>query len=259
MRTRLVALGTVLGFLGTTVGFGGAAAVTSSPVADSVFQPAAPVGTWPGSTSGNWSGYAGTVSSGKLTEASATWKVPSVKAKTGFSSSWVGIDGDGNSDLIQTGTEQDYTNGQSIYRAWWEILPAAETVIPSLKISPGDTMSGSVRDTSGDSWVITLKDVTTGKSFSIDKTYTGPGASAEWIQEAPTGSGGVEPLAHYSTTEFSKATIAINFGSSENPGLQYPSMAIAMVQGGKIVSIPSKPAGGNSFNVAYGDVQPAKP
>jgi hypothetical protein len=36
-------------------------------------------------------------------------------------------------------------------------------------------------------------------------------------------------------------------------------MAIAMVQHNKIVSIPSKPTGGNSFNVAYGNVQPPAP
>ena len=92
--------------------------------------------------------------------------------------------------------------------AWWEILPAPETIIPSLTISPGDTMSGTVHNTSGNNWVITLKDITTGKSFSIHKTYTGPGASAEWIQEAPT-NGGVLTLADYSTFAFSKAAIRV--------------------------------------------------
>lgn len=120
-------------------------------------------------------------------------------------------------------------------------------------------MSGEVRDISGNNWVISLKDVTTGKSFSINKTYKGPGQSAEWIQEAPT-NGGVLPLAHYSETEFSKATIAFNGGSAGKPPLSY-GMAIAMTNsaGNKIISIPSKPAGGNSFNVAYGSKQPAAP
>jgi hypothetical protein len=257
MISRVLMLGSALSILAFAVGSGGSASLVSTPATAAVLHRSAPLATWPGSTSDNWSGYAGVVSAGtKLTYATATWKVPTVKPIRGFSATWVGIDGDGNSDLIQTGTEQDYTGGKLVYRAWWEILPAAETIIPSLTISPGDTMSGTVHDTSGNSWVITLKDVTTGKSFSIHKTYKGPGASAEWIQEAPT-NGGVLTLAHYSTFAFSKLAIGFNFGRAVNPSLAFPGMAIAMVQGGKIVSIPSKPAGGNSFRVAYGNVQPA--
>jgi hypothetical protein len=250
----------LVGLVAVGVGCGPAVAATvGAPSTAAVLVPAAPVATWPGGTSGNWSGYAGGLSSGKLTEASASWTVPTVEAVKGFSATWVGIDGAGNPDLIQTGTEQDYTNGSFIYRAWWEILPASETVITSLKVHPGDEMTGSVRDRSGTSWVISLEDDTTGKSFSIDKTYKGPGHSAEWIQEAPT-SGGVLTLAHYSETGFRDATIATNFGSAGKAHLSFPSMAIAMVnKAGAIISLPSKPAGGDAFNVAYGNEQPAAP
>ena len=213
---------------------------------------------WPGQTSSNWSGYASTPSGGKITYASSTWVVPAVQKKQGYSSSWVGVDGYSNGNLIQTGTEQDYSGGRLVYRAWWEILPAAETIIPSLTIHPGDTMSASVKNTSGNKWVISITDVTTGKTFSINKTYNGPGTSAEWIQEAPSSGGGVLPLAHYSETEFSKIQMAQSFGSPANVTLQFPGRAIAMVQGGKRVSTPSKPTG-NSFNVAYGAKQPAAP
>jgi hypothetical protein len=213
---------------------------------------------WPGSTSGNWSGYAGTAAAGvKLTYAASTWIVPSVQKKTGYSSTWVGIDGFANNDLIQTGTEQDYVNGHAIYRAWWEILPAAETLIPSITVHPGDVFTGSVKNTSGKKWVISLKDVTTGKSFSINKNYNGAGTSAEWIQEAPF-NGGILPLAHYSQTKFSKIQIGANFGAPANVALQFPGQAIAMVQNGKRVSTPSKPTG-NSFNIAYGAKQPPAP
>jgi hypothetical protein len=211
------------------------------------------VAAWPGSTSGNWSGYARIASAGKLTFASATWKVPSVQAKTGYSASWVGIDGATNSQLIQTGTEQDFAGGHTIYRAWWEILPAAETIIPSLTIQPGDTMTGSVQNTSANQWVITLKDVTSGQSFSIDETYKGPGRSAEWIEEAPSNGTKVLPLAHYSPTKFSKLQVGFDLGAPVSPHLGFPGMAIALVQNGKQVSTPSKPnAAGNAFTVSYG-------
>ncbi|HEX4493016.1 MAG TPA: G1 family glutamic endopeptidase [Acidimicrobiia bacterium] len=237
-----------------------ASAASAAPAVQAPNHRVGRVAGWPGSTSGNWSGYAGVANGIKLTYASATWKVPKVQAKQGYSSSWVGIDGANNNNLIQTGTEQDYISGHFVYRAWWEILPAAETIIPSLTIHPGDTMTGSVKNTAGNKWVIALKDVTTGKSFSINKTYTGPGQSAEWIQEAPTGSGGVLPLAHYSLTKFSKIKIGGNFSAPVNPHLAFPGMAIAMVQNGKQLSTPSKPnAAGNAFNVAYGAKQPAAP
>jgi hypothetical protein len=258
MKFRIAVLPIVVGLFGLTVG-AALPAVAAAPVSQGARVRAVPLASWPGSTSGNWSGYAGGAKgSNKLTFASATWKVPSVAAKTGYSSTWVGIDGDTNNDLIQTGTEQDYVKGKFTYRAWWEILPAAETLIPSLTITPGDTMSGSVKDTSGNNWVISLTDVTTGKSFSINKTYTGPGASAEWIQEAPF-NGSILPLAHYSETEFSNIEIGLNFASPANPNLTFPTEAIAMVQHGKQVSTPSKPTGGNSFNVAYGKKQPTAP
>ena len=220
---------------------------------------------WPGLTSSNWSGYARTASGGaKITYASATWTVPSVQHKNGYSSSWVGIDGFDNSSLIQTGTEQDYINGRTVYRAWWEIIPAPETVIPSLTISPGDTMSAFVKNTSGNKWTISITDVTTGKSFSINKTFNGPGHSAEWIQEAPSsGPSTVLKLAHYSLTKFSKLQMGVNHGSPANASLLFPGGlstggAIAMVQNGKQVSTPSRPTG-NSFNVAYGKKQPTAP
>jgi hypothetical protein len=209
--------------------------------------------------SSNWSGYAAGAAS-KITYASGNWVVPSVGAVKGFSSSWVGVDGATNNHLIQTGTEQDFDGHNFIYRAWWEILPAPETIIPGLVIKPGDNMFGSVQDTSGNNWVITLKDLTSGKSFSINKHYTGPGQSMEWIQEAPTGPGGILPLAHYTTTEFSNLLAALSFGSPFNPHIVYSSMAIEMIQHGKVVSSPSKPnSAGNAFRVAYGPKAPPHP
>src|SRR5439155_3225782 len=96
-----------------------------------------------GWASSNWSGYAKT---GSYARASGAWVVPSIASsrKATYSSQWVGIDGFNNSNLIQTGTEADYYSGSAHYGAWWEILPAAETVIPSITVHPGDHMSGSV-------------------------------------------------------------------------------------------------------------------
>jgi Peptidase A4 family len=104
-----------------------------------------------GWASSNWSGYALTGSG--YSSVTAHWVVQAASRshKATYSSEWVGIDGFSNSSLIQTGTESDYYNGAAHYDAWWEILPAAETVIPSIVVSPGDQMSAKITKGSGSS------------------------------------------------------------------------------------------------------------
>src|SRR5205823_9360208 len=124
---------------------------------------------------------------------------PAVSAtrKSTYSSNWIGIDGFNNSSLIQTGTEQDYANGRAHYNAWWEILPAAETPISSIAVSPGDDMTASITKSTASSWKITITDVTNGQTFTTTQTYSGALTSAEWIEEAPTVGGHTATLAHY--------------------------------------------------------------
>jgi hypothetical protein len=191
-------------------------------------------------SSSNWSGYVETGSG--YTSASATWTVPSASG-SGYSSAWVGIDGDGNSDLIQTGTESD-ANGQ--YYAWWEILPAAETPIDSVSVSPGDSITASVQQDSGTTWTINLTDNTNGQSFSTQQDYDGPGQSVEYIQEAPEIGGSISTMADFSTFDFSGLTV--NGGS---PNLTADD-EIDCVQGSTTVSTPSAPnASGDGFSVSY--------
>jgi peptidase A4-like protein len=207
-----------------------------------------------GWSSSNWSGYA--VTGTGFTSASGSWIVPTVTAtrKPSYSSSWVGIDGFNNSNLIQTGTEQDWYNGSAHYLAWWEILPAAETPIASITVHPGDHFSASVSLSSGSSWTISISDITTGSSFSTVQSYSGPRTSAEWIQEAPTVGGRIATLAHYGQTTFDPGTV-----NGKSPQLTMSEGGI-MVQRGVQVSTPSNPDGDvDGFNVAYGSTQPPPP
>ena len=207
-----------------------------------------------GWSSSNWSGYAKTGST--YSSATAQWVVPSVSPSKGstYSSSWVGIDGFNNSSLIQTGTEQDYYNGSAHYNAWWEILPAAETPISSITVRPGDSFTASITKGSGTSWTITISDVTTNQSFTTVQTYTGPGSSVEWIQEAPTVGGHVATLAHYSTTTFDPGT-----ANGVPPGLTAADSGV-MVQKRTVVSTPSAPdVEADGFSVAYGSTAPSPP
>jgi hypothetical protein len=209
-----------------------------------------------GWTSSNWSGYAVT-NGAPYTSATAQWVVPSVAATRGasYSSNWVGIDGFNNNNLIQTGTESDYYNGSAHYDAWWEILPAAETVIPSLAISPGNVMSATITKGSGTSWTITIKDNSTGQSFTTTQSYSGPGSSAEWIEEAPSIGGRVATLARYSSPD----TFDPGTANGKAPGLTAADSG-AMVQHRAQVSTPSNPdSEGDGFNMAYGSAAPSAP
>ena len=209
-------------------------------------------------SSTNWSGYAQTGSG--INSASGSWTVPTVstpKAKHArlFSSTWVGIDGFNNSSLIQAGTEQDWVNGAPFYQAWWEILPAAETPIPSLVIHPGNSISVSIVKGVSE-WTITVTDATTGQSFSTQQAYSGPLNSVEWIQEAPTIGRHVAKLAPGTTVVFDAGTV-----SGASPGL-LSSQSGTMFRGRKVISTPSLPdldVTPDGFAVAYGAVAPPPP
>ncbi len=202
----------------------------------------------------NWSGYA--IAGSTYNQFSGQWTVPAVKSSTRntYSSSWIGIDGFNDSDLIQTGTEQDYVNGHAQYDAWWEILPAAETVITNMVVKPGDHMSANIQNEGGGQWKITLTDVTENESFSTTQAYSGPGSSAEWIQEAPEVGGRIATLANYGETTFDYGE-----ANNSNPGLT-ASDGGYMVQNNSTVSIPSNPdSDTDGFNVAYESTAPNPP
>jgi hypothetical protein len=249
--------------------------------------------TWSAS---NWSGYAET---GSFAGVSGTWTVPSVAASSSptYSSAWIGVDGFANSSLIQTGTEEDYYSGAAHYNAWWEILPAPETALPSgHSVNPGDTMTASIYETTAPTaappvhgrshggggggtsqgqWVITISDTTPGHAwtFSTTQSYNGAGASAEWIMEAPQIGGRIGTLAHYTITpatagagDFDNAGIlksAVVSGSTPSytpAGLNYQADSGVMIQNRVQVSTPGNPDSAlNAFNVAYGSALPATP
>jgi hypothetical protein len=204
----------------------------------------------------NWSGYV--AGNGPFTGVSGTFTVPSLYAGTPTGdrvTEWVGIDGgvNGDSSLIQAGVDEtpDPSNPNLFYlQPWWEILPAPQTNITTVTISPGDEVTVTIGQISGAEWGIILADDTNGESFTTDQVYTGSGSSAEWILEAPTLNGQQTVLAPYSPdVTFSQLEIApINTSVTE----------WVMVQNDLQVSTPSALTS-TGFNVAYGDIAPPAP
>jgi hypothetical protein len=198
-----------------------------------------------GWTSSNWSGYAIKGKKGAFQRISGEWIVPYVKptAKPTYSSAWIGIDGFRNSSLIQTGTGHESVDGRVQYYAWWEILPAAETVIP-LPVSPGDRIRATIVKIRRGKWCITLCNLSKPWTFRTIQRYNGPQTSAEWIMEAPQVGGNVAALAQVSPTRFSCCRV-----NGKSPRLT-PADGGIMIQNKLTIAVPTSPsARGDSFTV----------
>jgi len=168
-----------------------------------------------------WSGDELQEKAGAYDWVTGGWNVVSVTGESNAntntdSSTWIGIDGDGTTDLVQAGTEQEaFGTGNALvttYRAWTEFLPqqGTESVITNFTVNPGDQMfvevsmgsAGGSLSLSGPFGVFLVSDLTTGVSTYIDtpvgSTVVG-GSEAEWIMERPTFGTTPADLADYNT------------------------------------------------------------
>ena len=237
---------------------------------------ARPITATPGWASTNWSGYAITTSS-KFTSVTGAWSVPSV-ARTfsaTYSAAWVGIDGFANSSLIQTGTEQDYYNGAAHYAVWWTTSAQGFAEQPiNEPVSRGDKISAAITSGPNGNWTISLHDATQSPAWTFTKVlpYSGPGASAEWIMEAPGVNGRQSSIANYGTTEFNPGFTTALTGQVSVNGAALGSPRLVPGDGGELVagnprrgytvtSIPSSPDATtqSAFNISYGSTAPTAP
>jgi hypothetical protein len=195
----------------------------------------APAWATPSSSSAyNWAGYAATSGSGTVTQVTGTWTEPSVTCPRGttLAAFWIGIDGYSSSTVEQTGTLAQCYHGSATYYAWWETYPA-NAVQTFATISAGNHFDAWVNySSSSGAFTMTLKDTTSGTTWS--KTSTNSGASessAECIAERPAGasnSSGLYALAKFGSMSFSSCTATIS-GTSGGIGGFSTVYAITMV------------------------------
>ncbi len=203
--------------------------------------------------SSNWAGYA--LAAGPYRSVSGQWTVPTVgpTGRSSYSAQWVGVDGVSSASLIQAGTQANFIHGSPQYSVWWEILPAPAVAIRTLTVRAGDVISVTIARVSAGRWRITLKDSRSG-SFTTTRDYTGPGTSAEWIEEAPFIGWRIPPLAVHGPVVFDNAMV--------NGRVAHLSMgdAGAMLRRGVLVDTPSAPdPDGNGFAVAEQATPPDRP
>lgn len=202
------------------------------------------------SSSTNWSGYATTSGSGAYTDVKGSWKQPTASCSSGqtaYSSFWVGIDGDNSNTVEQTGTDADCSSGTPTYYAWYEMYPKFPVNL-SNPVQPGDSMTAEVQYTGSSKFKLTISDSTRGWSFTTTQSSRkAKRSSAEWIAEAPSGSGGVLPLANFGTVNFTSCT-ANGASISSNPNVDE---IVMVTSSGTVKAQPSGLSGGNAFSVAW--------
>ncbi len=200
--------------------------------------------------SANWSGYVS--QGGPYSEVTGTFTVPSAtKPPTGSQfSEWVGLDGTSSSALIQAGVDElpdpSGASGFSL-QAWWEVLPAASTPVPSLNVSPGDVVTVSIWKVAAGAWEIQLRDATTGQSYlAPPQDYRGPGASADWVVEAATEC--TSSCRQSNLAPFSPPVTFSRLGMSGGP--ETALQQVSMVQAPGTVATPSA-LSASGFSVGY--------
>jgi hypothetical protein len=145
---------------------------------------------WPGgplTDSGNWAGYA--VSGGTFKTITGSWTEPQAtcRADHDLVAPWLGLDGDTDFTVEQTGAAISCASGQPKVEGWYELYPNPPHYY-SNPASPGDKFTATVTNTSGSTYKLTLTDVTQGWTQTVTKVlYSGIDASAEAILEAPGG------------------------------------------------------------------------
>jgi hypothetical protein len=169
--------------------------------------------------SGNWSGYIAQSSNGQnFSSVSGSWTQPAVSSSStqGYSAFWVGLGGASqqSQSLEQVGTAADTAGGQTVYYAWYELVPAGQVKL-NLAIHPGDQMSGKVT-VNGTNVTISLSDKTTGQSVTQTLTMGNPDtSSADWIAEAPSAQSPDGSLQQLPLADFGKVTFT---GASATAG-----------------------------------------
>ena len=191
--------------------------VALDPILPATPDPIVPAGPSPGASklpnfgyptvlpSTNYSGYGAQLPGTPISSVSGTWVQPAVRcsgSETSAVATWVGIDDGGVQDLEQIGTEALCHPGSTVaaYVAWYEMYPQPQ--VPVTTIRPGDRFSATVTKR-GSSWTMSIRDLTSGGSFSTTKIRNSAAIQALWVVEAPArvlanGDLQILPLARFS-------------------------------------------------------------
>lgn len=215
--------------------------------------------------SNNWSGYAITGSNGQFakwgSEITGSFVEPSPGCDSSQSgdknmSTWVGIDGYGSPDVLQTGTEIDlncaapYAAPTNVeHFAWYEWFPAYAIKITNVAVRPGDKIDVAVFLSDGKHHFVSFENASTKQTFTLNMTPPNgtslQGNSVEWVVERPEINNVLTNLAQFGA--LSMQSIYVWYPSATGtPQGNYPGNApsgtifsINMMLGDQVLSAPS--------------------
>jgi hypothetical protein len=209
----------------------------------------------------DWAGYTVTTSSLNpqpvLIGVNGSWTVPTVSASIGdtYSAAWIGIGGqlEGDSTLIQVGTEHDSISGQPEYSAWYELLPNDSVTITTINVSPGDEITASINltDSNTNEWIVEINDVTQGQEFSENFFYVSSKLSAEWVVERPTVGNHLSTLADFGHVTFTNASARTDTSVEKINDFSFSQVIMQDRQNRQLVTVSSLSSDGSSFTVSY--------
>lgn len=211
-------------------------------------------------TSGNWSGVADLSGATSYNSTSTfyylvmEYVVPTATQAYGactgswdYSSSWIGMDGYNNGDVLQAGTESDaYCSGSTkstYYSAWYEWFPNGEVRISNLPVTAGDDIFVEVWHTSktqGYAYFVNYNtDQVVEVGFTAPSSANFIGNSAEWIVERPGLSTGLATLTNYISDYFSDAYAYTENYTFYEPGTSSASFITMLDNNGNAISYPT--------------------
>ncbi|GJE89479.1 aspergillopepsin [Phanerochaete sordida] len=231
--------------------------------ADSFQRPSQPVqlvkspaGDSHGVAASNWAGVVLNSASGTYTFATGTFKVPTPSEPqnswgTHAASAWVGIDGyDCASAVLQAGVALTVAAPSlTTYTAWYQWYPYTAVPVYDVPVHANDVVRLSVNATSPSAGVVTIENLTTGKSAQHD--VAGPELcqkSAEWVVEQYAVWGVPAPLADFHTVAFTDATASGTNGTVAGPA-DDAAVVVNLVQNGKVVT--KVMAGNDTVEIDY--------
>ena len=190
-----------------------------------------------------------------VTSVCGSWIVPEITAsqQDAFSATWVGIGGQSDKTLIQIGTEQDSTDGQPVYFAWYEALPDYSIAISEMSISAGDkiTASISLTDSASNMWLVSIEDESKGQRFEKTLGYESSRLSAEWIVERPTINNLVGNLAQFSSVTFTSLEATVNGVTATVNNFPFSRVVMVNRQNKQLTSVSAFSTKTSVFSVTF--------
>jgi len=221
-----------------------------------------PIGAALSGRSTNWSGMVGILAGTRFTCVEATWVQPEVRCHgLGDQSAayWVGLGGYDEKGLVQIGTESICLGGLPVTRAWRQSLPRQRyTVGLGMDIRVGHKIHAQVRWLGGPRYRLTLVDLDSKESFTIDDTNSKiHRTSADWIAEAPTAGCPshcrIQKMPEFETFTFLSAwaTVAGRRVPVDGTGFTHVKIAMETSGGAARAEVTSLASNGTSFKVRW--------